>query len=77
MWTVNLVDRTGKIVQVLLSGERKLQSAIAFAAGYGVPSVGAVVILPTAIETSEKTTIGMSGPDVWETDKLPTFCVGL
>ena len=53
MWSVVLVNQSGAIVDVLSDGERELSGAIAFAAGYGQPAAGAVVVIPTSALQSD------------------------
>ena len=56
MWSVVLVNQSGVVVEVLSDGERELSGAIAFAAGYGQPLAGAVVVIPSAGAPSDETT---------------------
>jgi hypothetical protein len=49
MWSVVLVNQSGAIVDVLSNGEAELRGAVAFAAGYGQPPVGAVVVMPMSL----------------------------
>jgi hypothetical protein len=53
MWSVVLVNQSGSIVDVLSDGERELSGATAFAAGYGQPAAGAVVVIPTSALQSD------------------------
>jgi hypothetical protein len=55
MWSVVLVNQSGAIVEVLSDEERELSGAIAFAAGYGQPLAGAVVVIPSAGVPSDGT----------------------
>jgi hypothetical protein len=48
MWSVVLVNQSGAIVEVL-SCERELRGAVAFAAGYGATLTGAAVVMPSDV----------------------------